>query len=98
MNLQLSRQEILRYYWTGPPNQHRQNNRLDHRVRIGAAQRELSRSNGERFLAPGYSCVPQADWPHRYSATVFPSGANFFRIRATTCGGLGRSADGVYFV
>ena len=27
------------------------------RIRIEAAQRELSRNNGERFLAPGYACV-----------------------------------------
>ena len=60
VNLQLFRDNILRY-WAGTPNQHRQTNRLYRRMRIGAAQRELSRSNGERFLAPGYACVPGAD-------------------------------------
>ena len=49
---------ILRY-WAGTPDQHRQTNRLYRRMRIGAAQRELSRNNGERFLAPGYGCVPR---------------------------------------
>ena len=44
-------------------------------MRIGAAQRELSRNNGERFLAPGYACVPRADWLRRYHDTVLPKGA-----------------------
>ena len=61
MDLQLSHQQIL-LYWAGTPNQHRQTNRLYRQMRIGAAQRELSRANGERFLAPGYGCVPRADW------------------------------------
>ena len=59
MDLHLSRSHILRY-WAGTPDQHRQTNRLYRRMRIGAAQRELSRNNGERFLAPGYACVPHA--------------------------------------
>ena len=41
---------------------------------IGAAQRELSRHNGERFLAPGYACVARADWLRRYHDTVLPKG------------------------
>ena len=45
-DLQLFRHKILRY-WAGTPNQHRQTNRLCRRMRIGAAQRELSRNNGE---------------------------------------------------
>ena len=48
MDLHLSRSHILRY-WAGTPDQHRQTNRLYRRMRIGAAQRELSRNNGERF-------------------------------------------------
>ena len=67
--LQLSRQQIL-LNWAGTPNQHRQTNRLYHQMRIGATQRELSRANGERFLAPGYSCVPRADWLRHYSTTA----------------------------
>ena len=59
-DLQRSGRETL-CYWAGTPNQHRQTNRLYRRMRIGAVQRELSRSNGERFLAPGYSCVPRAE-------------------------------------
>ena len=51
-DLQLSRTHILRY-WAGNPDQHRQTNRLYRRMRIGLVQRELSRNNGERFLAPG---------------------------------------------
>ena len=36
-------------YWAGTPDQHRQTKRLYRRMLIGAAQRELSRNNGERF-------------------------------------------------
>ena len=60
MDLHLSRSHIVRY-WAGTPDQRRQTNRLYHRMRIGAAQRKLSRNNGERFLAPGYTYVPRAD-------------------------------------
>ena len=48
------------------------------RWRVGAAQRELSRNNGERFLAPGYACVPRAEWLRRYRDTVLPKGAYFW--------------------
>ena len=54
MDLHLSCSHILRY-WAGTPDQHCQTNRLYRRMRIGAAQRELSRNNGERFLGPGYA-------------------------------------------
>ena len=60
MDLHLSRSHILRY-WAVTPNQHRQTSRLCRRVRTGAAQGELSRNNGERFLALDYACVPQAE-------------------------------------
>ena len=40
-------------------------------MRIGAAQRELPRSNSERFLATGYG-YPRAEWLSRYSTTVLP--------------------------
>ena len=60
MDLHLSRPHILRY-WTGSPDQHGQTNLLCRRMRIGTAQREPSRNNGERFLAPGYACVLRAD-------------------------------------
>ena len=69
MNLQLSRQQIM-LYWAGTPNRHRQTNRLYRQMRIGAAQREISHANGERFLAPGYDCVSRADWLHHYSTTT----------------------------
>ena len=48
-------------YWAGTPNQHRQTKRLYRRMRIGPAQRELSRNNGERFLAYGCGCVPRSE-------------------------------------
>ena len=77
MDFQLFLHEILRY-WAGTPNQHRQTNRLYRRTRISAAQREISRNNGERFLAHGYGCVPRAEWLSRYSTTVLPNGAHFW--------------------
>ena len=75
MDLQLFRDELLRYR-AGTPNQNRQNNRLYRRMRIGAAQRELSRNNGERFLAHGYGCVPRAEYLRRYSTAVLHNGAH----------------------
>ena len=45
-------------------------------MRIGTAQRELSRNNGERFLAHGYGCVARAEWLICYSTTVLPNGAH----------------------
>ena len=75
MNPNLSRTHVLRY-WAGIPDQHRQTNRIYHRMRIGAAQHELSRNNGQRFLAPGYACVPRTEWLRRYHDTVLPKGAH----------------------
>ena len=77
MDLHLSRSHILRY-WAGNPDQHRRTNRLYRRMRIGAAQRELSRNNGDRFLPLGYACVPRADWLRRYHDTVLPKGTHFW--------------------
>ena len=48
MDLQLSHTHIL-HYWAGTPDQNRQTNCLYLRMRIDAAQRELSRNNGDRF-------------------------------------------------
>ena len=58
-------------------SQHRQTTRLYRRMRIGAVQRELSRNNGERFLAPGCACVTRADWLRRNHDTALPKGAHF---------------------
>ena len=77
MDLQLSRTHILRY-WTGTPDQNRRTNHLFRRMRIGPAQRGLSRNNGERFLAPGYACVPRAEWILCYRGTALPKGAHFW--------------------
>ena len=77
MDLHLSRSHILRY-WAGIPYQHRQTNRPYRRMRIGAAQRKLSRNNGECFLAPGYARVPRADWLRYYHDTVLLKGAHFW--------------------
>ena len=91
IDLHLSRSHILRY-WAGTPDQHRQTNRLYRRMRIGAAQRKLSRNNGERFLAPGYACVPHADWLRRYHDTDFLREPTFGTRETIGCGGLEKSA------
>ena len=72
-------------------------------MRIGAAQCELSRNNGERFLAPGYGCVPYAELFRRYRVTVLPSGAHFWYEGADGLWWLGKiststTTDGVYLV
>ena len=77
MDLQLSRTHIFRY-WAGTLDQHRQTNRLYRRMRVGTAQSELSRNNGERFLAPGYACVARAEWLRRYRDIVLPKGVQFW--------------------
>ena len=77
MDLQLSRTHILRY-WAGTPDQHRQNNRLYRRIRIGAAQRELSRNNDVRFLGSCYARVPRAERLRRYRDTVLPKRPHFW--------------------
>ena len=56
------------------PDQHRQTNQLHRRMRIRAAQGELSIINGERFVAPGY--VTWAEWLRRYPDTVLLKGAH----------------------
>ena len=68
-----------------------------------AAQRELSRSNGERFLAPGYGCVLRAEWMSRYSATVLSNGAHFWYNGDDGLWWLGKisastTTDGLYLV
>ena len=102
MDLHLSRFHILRY-WAGTPDQHRQTNRFYRRMRIGAAERELSENNGERFLAPGYARAPRAEWLRHYHDTVLPKGARVWykgddglwwleKVSAST------TEDGVYLV
>ena len=92
MDLQLFRHEILRY--SGTPNQHRQTNRLYRRMRIGAAQRELFRSNGECFLVSGHGCVPYAEGSADTCSGPrgFPTEPTFGTRVTTVCGDLGWSA------
>ena len=47
-------------------------------MRIGAAHRELSRSRGEIFLAPGYSLVQCTLWLHLFSSSPLPAGAHLW--------------------
>ena len=102
MDDQLLRHEILRYL-VGTPSQHRQTNRRYRWMRIGVAQRELFRSNDERFLAPGYGCILRAEWLSRYSDTVLPNGAHFWYKGDDGLWWLGKigastPTDGVYLV
>ena len=60
-------------------------------MRIGAAQRELSWNNGERFLAPVYACITRAEWLRRYRDTVLPKGAQFGTRVTMGCGGFEHS-------
>ena len=77
MDLQHFRQHILQY-WGGIPLQLQQANRLHRRMRVGAAQRELSRDQGVRLLPPGYSLVTHQDWTRHFSSTILPVGAQFW--------------------
>ena len=102
MDLHLCRSHIWRY-WASTPDQRRQINRLYRPMRIGAAQRELSRNNGERFLAPGYACVPRVEWLRRYHDTVLPKGAHLWYKGDDGLWWLGKisartTEDGVYLV
>ena len=54
----------------------RTTNNLYRRMRIGAAQRKLSRNRGGSVLAPGYACVPRKEWRRRYRDTLLPRGAH----------------------
>ena len=92
MDLQLSRRERLRSWAGTPNQLLRrypepasravprtttgQTYRLYRRMRIGAAQREISRSNGGRLLALGYGCLSHADRLCRYRNIVLPNGAH----------------------
>ena len=77
MDLQHFRQHVL-LYWAGSPLQLQQPNRLYRRMRVGAAQRELSRDQGNLFLYPGDSLVPHLDWTNCFSNTILPVGTHFW--------------------
>ena len=79
---------------TGPTPQRstRQANHLYRQMRIGAAQRELSRSQGQFFLAPGYTLVSGDLWFRTFSAAILPSGAHVWYKARTASGGWARSS------
>ena len=77
MDLQRSRQHVVQY-WTGTLLQHQQENSLYRHMHVGAAQRELSRDQGARFLSPGCSLVTYQDWTRRFSTTVLPVLTHFW--------------------
>ena len=47
-------------------------------MRIGAAQRELTRDNSARFLSADYSCVTWQTWSRRFGDTTLPVEAHFW--------------------
>ena len=67
-DLSHARQHILEY-WAGAPLQLRQANWVYRRMRVGAAQRELARAKGARFLPPGYSYVNHQTWARQFRGT-----------------------------
>ena len=75
--------------WHSEPTP-RQTNSLHRQMRMGAAQRELSRANGQRFLAPGYGREPRADWLRHCSTPQM--GPIVGTKPMTACGGWGKSA------
>lgn len=77
MDLNDWRKQIL-LYWLGNPDQHKQTNRLYRRMRVGAAARELARSNGERTTSPGYELVTSTVWSSRFKHTLLPVGAHLW--------------------
>ena len=79
-------------YWAGTPNQDLETNRLYRRMRIGAAQRELSRNNGERYFGHGYARVPRTEWLNHYRTTVLPNRDHVWYKGDFGCGCLSRSA------
>ena len=79
MDLQLSRSYIMRY-WAGTPDQHCQTNRLYRLMRIGAAQRELSRNNGAAtgtFPSARLRLCSPCRVSRKYHDTVLPNGVTF---------------------
>ena len=65
---------------------------LYRRMQIGTAQREIFRSDGERFLAPGYGCVSHADGLADTATSCFPTGPTSGTRATTVCGVSGKSA------
>ena len=61
--------------WAGTPLLLGSTNRAHRPMRVGAAQRELARDKGARFLPPGYSYVDHHTWTRRFSGTTLPVGA-----------------------
>ena len=76
-DLERFRRHIL-LYWSSDACQLRQGNRSYRLSRSLAARRELSRSEGERYLAPGYELISHDSWLRRFSASPLPANAGFW--------------------
>ena len=89
MDLQLFRHELFRY-WAGTPNQHHQTNRVYRRIRNGAAKRELSRRNGERYFSARVRLLlSRNDGIATSAPRGFQRSQNLVQRATTVCGGLG---------
>ena len=91
IDLQLSCDARLRY-WVGTPNQPRQTNRLYRRMGIGAAQRELSRGNGEWFWPPLMAAYRARIGFADTATPCFPTRPMFGTRTTTVCGNSGKPA------
>ena len=65
-------------YWACAPLQLRQANQVYRRMRVGAAQRELARDKGVRFLPHAYGYVNCQTLTRQFSGTILPVGAYFW--------------------
>ena len=77
MDLQHSRQHILRY-WQGLPDQQRSTNRRYRAMRVGSAMRELARAKGHRYVPSGYALISRSTWGRRLANSPLPVGAFFW--------------------
>ena len=76
-DLEQSRRHIL-LYWSREISQSKQGNRAYRNTRTRAAQRELARTRGERYLPPGADLVLHETWLRRFSSSPLPVGARLW--------------------
>lgn len=79
MDVHFSRQQIF-LYRVGTRNRYRPKPTACTAMgmRSRAIQREISRGDGGRFLAPGFGCsMPRVGWLRRYRTTVFANEPRF---------------------
>ncbi|CAB1111208.1 unnamed protein product [Ectocarpus sp. CCAP 1310/34] len=80
-DLDLFRRHIL-LYWSREACQSKRDNRTYRVARTRAAQRELARNRGERYLPPGADLVLNATWLRRFSTSPLPVGARLCKTQS----------------